>query len=65
MCGGVVINYHRTLSTVLCAFLDAGFTVTGMQEPKPTAEQCLRYPDVEDLLRVPLFAIYQFARPLP
>lgn len=62
MCGGVVVNYHRTLSTLLNSFLQAGFSLTNLLEPKPTPEQCIRYPAVEDLLRVPLFAIYEFER---
>lgn len=63
MCGGSVINYHYTLSTFLNTFLATGFTLTDLQEPKPTLEQCIRYPDVEDLLRVPLFAIFRFVKP--
>ncbi len=62
MCGGVVMNYHRTLSTLLNTFLQAGFTLINLLEPKPTPEQCARYPAVEDLLRVPLFAIYLFEK---
>ena len=50
------------LSTFLNSFLQAGFTLTSLQEPKLTPEQCARYPEVEDLLRVPLFAIYQFEK---
>ena len=62
MCGGVVMNYHRTLSTDVNAFLATGFQLIGLQEPKPTPEQCMAYPDVDDLLRVPLFAIYDWRK---
>ena len=36
---GPVINMHRTLSSYVSAFLDAGFALEGLHEPIPSEEQ--------------------------
>ncbi|MCX6376241.1 MAG: class I SAM-dependent methyltransferase [Armatimonadetes bacterium] len=58
MCGGMVTNFHRTLGTYLNTFLDVGFRLDGIREPRPSPEQVAQYPDTDDLLRVPHFIIY-------
>jgi ubiquinone/menaquinone biosynthesis C-methylase UbiE len=61
--GREITNFHRMLSTTVNDFLDAGFTLTRIYEPFPTAEQLDRVPENEDLVRVPIFIIYDLAKP--
>ena len=58
LCGHPQTNFHRTLSNYVDAFLDAGFAIEGLREPKPFPEQLARYPEVSDNLRVPYFMIW-------
>ena len=44
MCGGVVTNFHHTLSCYVNGFLAAGFRLDGIREPKPSDEQLTRFP---------------------
>ena len=61
--GGPVDNFHRTLSSYVNAFLDAGFIIEGIREPKPTDEQVARLPAIADNLRVPEFIVYLLRKP--
>lgn len=61
----VITNFHRTLESTIAAFLGAGFRLTNLIEPKPTPEACAKWPDIADNLRVPLFVIYDLAKPGP
>ena len=63
MVGGRFANFHRTLSSYITAFLDAGFVLEGLREPYPNAEQLAREPSNDDILRVPLFIIYLLRKP--
>ena len=58
MMGRKFTNFHRTLSTYISSFLDAGFTIEGIVEPTVTSEQLKDYPDLDDELRVPNFIVY-------
>ena len=58
MMGSEFTNFHRTLSTYISGFLDAGFTIEGIVEPTVTSEQLKDYPELDDELRVPNFIIY-------
>jgi SAM-dependent methyltransferase len=58
MCGGTVANYHRTLGVYINCFMEAGFRLDGIREPKPSPEQVAKYPEIADNLRVPEFIIY-------
>lgn len=51
-------NFHRTLSTHIRIFLEAGFALEDLREPTPTQEQVGQYPFISDNLRVPKFIIY-------
>ena len=51
-------NFHRSLSTYMNAFLQAGFSLQQLIEPRPTNENIIAYPDIEDEIRVPNFIIY-------
>ena len=59
---GSVTDFHRTLSTYINTFLEAGFLLDGIREPKPSPEQLERYPEIDDLLRVPHFIIYLLSK---
>ena len=56
-------SFHRTLSTHVRTFLNAGFAVEDIGEPTPTEEQAGRYPYVSDNLRVPEFIVYILRKP--
>ena len=57
------INMHRTLSSYVAAFLDAGFTLEGLHEPTPSPEQLERNPHFDDEYRAPNFIIYHLRKP--
>ncbi len=63
MKGVEVTNFHRSLSTYACSFLDAGFSIQGIIEPTITEEQLALYPELDDELRVPNFIIYTLGKP--
>lgn len=51
-------NFHRSLSTYVSGFLDAGFCLSNILEPTIKKEKVRLYPQLEDELRVPNFIIY-------
>lgn len=61
--GQELTNFHRMLSTTINDFLDAGFCLTRVHEPVPTPDQLARVPANHDLLRVPIFTIYELVKP--
>jgi ubiquinone/menaquinone biosynthesis C-methylase UbiE len=61
--GQELTNFHRMLSTTVNDFLDAGFVLTRLHEPLPTPEQLDRVPENDDLFRVPIYTIYELAKP--
>ncbi|SFJ68543.1 Methyltransferase domain-containing protein [Paenibacillus sp. UNC496MF] len=50
-----VIKYHRTVSTMLNALIEAGFRIRKLSEPQPAAELLAKSPVMRDELRRPLF----------
>ena len=64
LCGVVLLNYHRTLSSYINAFIESGFILDRIDEPFPSPEQLAAYPQNDDILRVPLFIIYHLRKPL-
>ncbi|HEX5135775.1 MAG TPA: class I SAM-dependent methyltransferase [Planctomycetota bacterium] len=60
--GHVVTGFHRTMGTMLNTFLGTGFTLRALHEPTPTPEQLRRAPGNDDLFRVPIYVIYDFAK---
>ncbi len=58
MMGVEFTNYHRSLSTYTCGFVNAGFLLEGIIEPTVTEEHLKVYPELDDELRVPNFIIY-------
>ena len=63
MMGSDLTNFHRSLSTYIRGFLDAGFTIEGLVEPTVTPEHLALYPELDDELRVPNFIIYKLRKP--
>ena len=63
MMGSDITNFHRSLSTYLRAFLNAGFALVDLIEPSVTREQLGKYPQLDDELRVPNFIVYVLQKP--
>ena len=61
--GRSFINMHRTLSSHVSAFLEAGFVLEALHEPVPSEEQLLEHPEFDDELRVPNFVIFVLKKP--
>lgn len=51
-----VVKYHRTVATYMNAVIDAGFTISAIAEPTPSADK-LELPGMRDELRRPMFLI--------
>ena len=62
--GRTFINMHRTLSSHLSAFLDAGFILRALHEPIPSAEELTVNPTFDDEYRAPNFIIYVLDKPV-
>jgi SAM-dependent methyltransferase len=58
----ILTNFHRTMSSMINGFIEAGFTISALHEPTPTPEQLARVPANDDLLRVPIYVIYEVAK---
>ena len=52
-----VVKYHRAVSTYVCGLLAAGFCLTGMEEPAPTAGAIVTRPDLASHRRRPSLLI--------
>ena len=65
MMGVDFTNFHRTLTTYVRAFLNAGFVLTDLVEPTVSADVLDRHPALEDELRVPNFIVYVLTKPQP
>ena len=61
--GAQVTNFHRSLSTYVRSFMNAGFSIVDIIEPTVTARQLKDYPELADELRVPNFIIYILSKP--
>ena len=60
---GPFIQVHRTLSSYVSAFLEAGFVLEALQEPVPSEEQLAQHPNFDDEHRVPNFIMYVLKKP--
>jgi SAM-dependent methyltransferase len=63
MLGVEFTNFHRTLSTYVRAFTDAGFRFQGLVEPTLAPEELATWPELDDELRVPNFIVYVLDKP--
>ena len=61
--GRKFINMHRTLSSYVAAFLEAGFVLEELHEPVPSEEQLAENPTFDDEYRAPNFIIYALRKP--
>lgn len=61
--GQELTNFHRMLSTTINHLLNAGFSLRHLHEPLPNRAQLARVPENDDLFRVPIFTIYDLAKP--
>ncbi|WP_336774956.1 class I SAM-dependent methyltransferase [Paenibacillus sp. MMO-58] len=52
-----VIKYHRTLSAIMNALIQAGFRVTEVAEPGPSQEALNQYAEMKDETRRPMFLL--------
>ena len=57
------INVHRPLSVYVAAFLASGFTLEGLREPTPSADQLAAHPTFDDEYRAPNFILYVLRKP--
>jgi SAM-dependent methyltransferase len=65
MMGVEFTNFHRTLSTYVRSYRDSGFTIEEITEPTVQKDGLMRYPELEDELRVPNFIIFVLKKPSP
>ena len=56
-------NFHRSLSTYVRGFFNAGFIMVDLIEPTLAEDELKAYPQLDDELRVPNFIIYVLKRP--
>ncbi len=57
------VNVHRTLSSYISVFVEAGFVLERLREPTPSDEQLAANPDLDDEFRAPNFIIYVLRKP--
>jgi SAM-dependent methyltransferase len=57
-----VVKYHRTIATTVNALLDAGFTLTRLNEFCPTQEQITARPELEQERDRPMFLLVAASR---
>lgn len=60
--GKSFVNMHRTLSSYVSAFVDAGFVVEGLDEPAPSEAQLAENPSFDDEFRSPNFIVYRLKK---
>lgn len=63
MLGLELTNFHRSLSTCINGFRNAGFIIDRIIEPTVTPDNLRQYPELDDELRVPNFIIYVLQKP--
>ncbi len=55
--------FHRfTLTEWSALFAQAGFTIRGLHEPRPSAEVLAQQPQLEDCARMPFFLLFDLAK---
>jgi len=58
-------NFHRTLATYTSAYIDTGFAIERIVEPTVDLQALVRYPELDDELRVPNFILFVLRKSLP
>ena len=59
-----IVNWHRSLSAYMQAFLSHGLVLEYYDEPVPTPEQLTLAPDLSDHVRKPDFVVMRWCKPL-
>ncbi|KAA8565953.1 hypothetical protein EYC84_009762 [Monilinia fructicola] len=59
-----VVKQHRTISTYITILLDAGFTLSAIDEWGPTEEQLKEYPDWTKARHRPPFLLVKVTKPV-
>ena len=59
-----VVKYHRTFSDIVNALAGAGFVITAMREPIPSAKELKRDPSLAPKLHKPDFLVVQARKPV-
>lgn len=52
-------RWRHTLSDWIGLVLSAGFVIGGLREPRPTADQAARRPELDDGRRLPYFLVIE------
>lgn len=55
--GETITKYHHTLTTYFTALLSAGFQITAVEEPQPTADMLKNIEEMKDELRRPMMLL--------
>lgn len=55
--GHEVTKYHRTLETIINTVIQSNFDIIEISEPKPSEEILIKYPEMKDEMRRPIFII--------
>ncbi len=63
MMGAAFTNFHRSLSTYIRGYRQAGFAVDHIIEPTVEARNLKRFPELDDELRVPNFIVFLLVKP--
>jgi SAM-dependent methyltransferase len=58
-------SWRYTLSEWARLVAEVGFVICQLYEPRPTAEQLARKPDLDDCSRVPFFLVFDLSKPTP
>jgi hypothetical protein len=63
MMGVAFTDFHRTLSTYIRGYREAGFGIEQIIEPTVELRNLGRFPELDDELRVPNFILFLLAKP--
>lgn len=61
--GRTVVKHHRRLATLVGEMLAAGLTLTGLDEPRPSAEAVARQPSLAEHMRRPPLLVLAARKP--
>ena len=61
--GHPLTNFHRTLATYVNNFLEAGYLLRKIREPKPDGQDVARHPGLANEFRAPSFVIFDLEKP--
>ncbi|HTU34709.1 MAG TPA: class I SAM-dependent methyltransferase [Candidatus Acidoferrum sp.] len=61
--GEDVLKYHRTIATYINGLIEAGFRISKVIEPSPSAETRAQHPDLKDEHRRPAFLLIANSKP--